>query len=91
MVVRNFKTKMCEIDIVSVSDNKIYFTEVKYRKNDKCGGGLAAITAAKLKQMKFAVEVFLKYHPEYKNLNPMLAVADVAGEDFEVKEWFVLI
>ena len=90
IVVRNFKTKVCEIDIVSVRDDRLYFTEVKYRKSDECGGGLAAITGAKLQQMKFAVEVFLKLKPEYQKYDPILAVADVAGEDFEVKDWFVL-
>ena len=33
IIARNHKTKFYEIDIVSIKDNKIYFTEVKYRKN----------------------------------------------------------
>ena len=90
IVIRNFKTKMCEIDIVSVCDDAICFTEVKYRKSDYTGGGLAAITADKLKRMQFAANVFLKMKPEYRNYNPVLAVADV-GENFELREWFKLI
>lgn len=90
IVVRNFKTKMCEIDIVSVNNDKIYFTEVKYRKTDMMGGGLAAITPEKLKRMEFAVDVFLKMKPEYKGFNPILAVADVGGENFSVRDWFTL-
>lgn len=89
IVARNFKTKMCEIDIVSVCEDKLYFTEVKYRKSGDFGGGLAAITEEKLKRMKFAAEVFLKLRPEFRDFNPVLAVADVSG-DFEVKDWFVL-
>lgn len=91
IVVRNFKTKMCEIDIVSVCGDKLYFTEVKYRKSDDFGGGLAAITADKLKRMKFAVEVFLKMRPEFRDFNPVLSVADVVGVDFTVKDWFEII
>lgn len=36
-----------EIDIVGMKDDKLWSTEVKYRKNDDFGGGLAAITAKK--------------------------------------------
>ena len=44
IVERNWKTKYCEIDIVSVKGDTVYFTEVKYRKTAWQGGGLAAIT-----------------------------------------------
>ena len=88
IVARNFKTYFCEIDIVSTKGDKLYFTEVKYRKSDRAGGGLAAINRQKLHKMKFAAECFLKYHArECANYNPILAAADVTGEDFTVKDW----
>ena len=91
IIARNFKTYFYEIDIVSTRDDKIYFTEVKYRKNDSRGGGLAAINAKKLQQMQYGAECFLKYHSrEFGQFNPLLAAADVAGEDFEIKNWFVI-
>jgi len=46
---RNWKTKFCEIDIVSKSGDVVFFTEVKYRKKADQGGGLAAITPKKLR------------------------------------------
>ena len=88
IVERNYKTRFCEIDIVSLKDDKVFFTEVKYRKNVKHGGGFAAITHEKQKQMKYAVDVFLKFHPDYYELNPLLAVASVSGDDFSVDDWF---
>ena len=88
VIARNFKTKICEIDIISVRGEKIYFTEVKYRKNDIFGGGLAAIDKKKLEKMKVGVEMFLKYKKGIEQYNPMLAVADVTGADFFVKDWF---
>ena len=91
IIIRNYKTYFYEIDIVSVKDKMIYFTEVKYRKNADFGGGLMAINTKKQKQMRYAAESFLKTKLEFKNLNPILAVADVAGEDFRVKDWFVLV
>lgn len=91
IIVRNFKTYFCEIDIVSRCGDKLYFTEVKYRKSDFAGGGLAAITAEKQQRMKFAAECFLKYYARsVAGLDPILAVADVAGEDFVVRDWFEL-
>lgn len=60
---RNWKTKYCEIDIVSRKGDTVYFTEVKHRKNDKAGDGLAAITPRKLRQMEFAARLYV--HAEH--------------------------
>lgn len=76
IIARNWRTRYCEIDIVSLKDNTLHFTEVKYRKNDNFGGGLAAITAKKQRQMRFAAEVFMAKHPQYEGCDMrMLAVA----------------
>ena len=91
IVARNYKTYFYEIDIVSTRGEMIYFTEVKYRKTDVQGGGLAAVDEHKLKQMEYAAECFMRHHKQtFDGFNPLLAVADVGGEDFEVKEWFEL-
>lgn len=89
IVVRNFKTKRCEIDVVSVSDGKIYFTEVKTRKNNIRGSGLEAVTDVKLKQMRFAAEMFLKIRREFSRLNPLLAVASV-DDEYRVLDWVII-
>lgn len=90
IIARNHKTYFYEIDIVSVCEGKIYFTEVKYRRNDFAGGGLMAIDDKKQRQMRYAAESFLKFKKEYNELDPILAVADVTGENFVVKDWFTL-
>ena len=91
IMARNHKTCFYEIDIISVCEDKIYFTEVKYRKNDSFGGGLMAVDVKKQRQMRYAAEAFLKFKPEYGEFDPILAVADVAGEYFRVKDWLVLV
>ena len=88
IIWRNFKTKFCEIDIVSLYKDKIYFTEVKYRRSDFHGGGLAAVTREKRKQMEFAATSFLKLKKQYQDFSPLLAVAEVKGADFVVENWF---
>ena len=67
-----------------------YFTEVKYRKNDFAGGGLMAVDDKKQRQMRYAAESFLKFRQEYGAYDPLLAVADVMGKEFVVKDWFAL-
>jgi ribonuclease HII len=57
---RNWKTRWCEIDIVSLKDEAIFFTEVKHRTNARTGGGLESITATKLGQMRRAAELYLQ-------------------------------
>ena len=89
IIAQNYKTKFYEIDIVSTNEGKIYFTEVKYRKSDIAGGGLVAIDRKKIQQMKFAAECFLKDHKDL-DLEPLLAVAAVTGEDLMVEDWFSL-
>jgi len=58
---RNWKTRTCEIDIVAEMGGTLYFVEVKHRKTDKQGGGLAAIIPKKLEQMRFAAKVYAHY------------------------------
>ena len=79
IVARNWRTRYCEIDIVSVKGEVLYFTEVKYRKNDDFGDGLAAITAKKQRQMRFAAELFLAGRPECSGMAAKLLAASVSG------------
>ncbi len=61
IIDRNWKKQQCEIDIVARKDDVLFFVEVKHRKNDYQGGGIAAITPKKLQQMKFASQVYLHF------------------------------
>ena len=83
IIERNWKTKWCEIDIVSEKDNDLYFSEVKYRRH---GNGLDAITPTKQKQMRFAAEMYLQKYPDK---NARLAAIAVNG-NYEVTDFLVL-
>jgi len=89
VIARNWRTKYCEVDIISQKNNTLYFTEVKYRRNDVHGSGLEAVTGVKQRQMRFAAELFLAkfYQP---NVDAILAVADVSGGIPEVREFLEL-
>lgn len=89
IIDRNWKTKFCEIDIVSKYEDTVYFTEVKYRKNADQGGGLAAITGKKQRQMTFAAEYYaVKYN--LKSMNMRLAAASVSGQPPAVEAFLEL-
>lgn len=91
IVAQNWKTSTCEIDLVSVKDNHIYFTEVKYRKNNFRGTGFQAVDNKKLKRMIYASKVYLSANRnKYQNLSPLLAVASVSGANFDQIEFLVL-
>ena len=91
IVARNHKTRFYEIDIVSIKDDKIYFTEVKYRKTQDRGTSLDMITKQKLKRMAFAAESFLKCYKEYgENYSPLLAAGIVSGNDFTFDDWLII-
>lgn len=85
IVARNWKTKFCEIDIVSLRDNVVYCTEVKYRKTAAQGGGLAAITPQKLRKMKFAAELYT--HTNKVAGDFRLAVMSVTGQPPQVETY----
>lgn len=87
IVVRNWRTRFCEIDIVSLKDKTVYFTEVKYRKNAQWGDGMSAVTRKKQRQMRFAAEVFGSYFKHLAKYNQRLCAASVSGSQVSVDEW----
>lgn len=86
---RNWKTKYCEIDIVSLKSATLYFTEVKYRKSADQGGGVAAITQKKLNQMKFAANYFVQVQ-KITEPDLLLAVISMTGNPPDVEEYIEL-
>lgn len=86
IVVRNWKTKYCEIDIVSQKEDKVYFTEVKYRRQPNQGGGIAAITAKKLNQMQYAAKFYAHTHA-LRDTALELSVMSLTGEPPAVEHY----
>ncbi len=80
IIDRNWKVRLCEIDIVSRLGDTYYFTEVKHRRSSKAGDGIAAITSRKLQQMKFAARVYAHYHHLTNHELRLIAVA-TTGDD----------
>jgi Holliday junction resolvase-like predicted endonuclease len=78
---RNWKTKVCEIDIVAKKDKIIYFVEVKYRRQAAQGDGFEYITDHKLNRMTFAADIWCQ-NMGWNGDCRMMAAA-VSGPDSE--------
>lgn len=88
VIERNWKTRFCEIDIIATKHNVLHFVEVKHRQSRDQGGGIAAITPAKLRQMRFAADMYLSRRPI---CDARLAVITTSGiEAVEVDELLTL-
>lgn len=82
IMAQNWRTRMCEIDIVAVRANTVYFCEVKYRKTNQQGTGLDYITTKKLQQMRFAAESWV--HRNSWRGNYQLCAIEVSGPQFTI-------
>lgn len=81
VIDRNWKTRVCEIDIVAQKDKVVYFVEVKYRSSPSQGMGFEYIAGQKLKKMNFAAEIWRQTYGcdgDYR-----LMAAAVSGADCE--------
>ncbi len=55
---RNWRTRVCEVDIISQKDGRWYIVEVKHRKNETQGGGIAAITPQKYAKLHLGATMY---------------------------------
>ena len=84
IVSRNWRTRVCEIDIVTKKAHRLHFVEVKYRSSNNQGSGIDYITPKKLHQMEFAAQCYVeeeKWQGDYS-----LDAIEVGG-DFIVTEY----
>lgn len=59
---RNFRNRYGEIDIIAKDGECICFCEVKYRKNDGCGGALEAVDYRKQRKITGVAQYYLMTH-----------------------------
>ncbi|MDB5160800.1 MAG: Ribonuclease [Candidatus Saccharibacteria bacterium] len=59
ILARNWRRRVCEIDIVAKKNKVVYFVEVKYRTSEAQGSGLEYITPQKTRQLKFAAQQWI--------------------------------
>src|ERR1044072_7406689 len=64
LVVRNFRCKAGEIDLVMLEGATLALVEVGYRSSDRFGGAAASVTWRKQRRLANAAEYLLLAHQE---------------------------
>lgn len=82
VIHQNWRTRMCEIDIIALRDTELCFCEVKYRRTHYQGTGIEYITPKKLAQMRFAAASWVHAHAWQGDY--VLAAIEVSGPHFTV-------
>ena len=59
IVERNFRCRAGELDLVAFDRDTLVFVEVRSRRDARFGGGLAAVTPAKQRQVARVAAVYL--------------------------------
>ena len=78
IVDRNWRTRAVEIDIVSERQGRLYFSEVKYRRNYSYGVGSEYVTPGKVERIRRGVQVYLGS----EDRDVIAQVISVSGADF---------
>ncbi len=63
-LARNVNYRFGEIDLVMREGEFIVFVEVRYRQDDRFGGGLASVDRRKCRRIALAARAWLARHPE---------------------------
>jgi uncharacterized protein (TIGR00252 family) len=79
IVELNWRTRWCEIDVVSTYKKCVYFTEVKFRGSSDWGSGLDHITEKKLNQMQYAADFWIATNNWKKEAQLQAAEVDSEG------------
>ena len=85
----NWRTQLCEIDIVAKKGDVVYMVEVKYRVSELFGSGFDYITPKKLRQMRFSAEMWVSnnnWEGDYT-----LAAIELSGNDYVIKNFIASV
>lgn len=78
VLLRNFRHRLGELDVVAVEAGTLALVEVRYRASRCYGGGAASVTHAKRARLARAGAVLLKRHPQLAAFPARFDVVEVA-------------
>ena len=84
IIDRNFRTKYGEIDLIGFDGTYLVFVEVKYKKNNKLGYAIEAVTKRKAEQVRKMAYIYL-YIKKY-SINTDIRF-DIISIDNNKLEW----
>ena len=87
VIIRNYRTKLGEIDIIAEEQGTLVFVEVKARRGHQCGHPFEAVTPAKCRQIsKVALEYLAETGREGQAARFDVVAVSFAGEAAPVIE-----
>lgn len=87
IIERNFRSRFGEIDVISIKDNSLIFSEVKARWNLNFGTPEESVTPSKIRKITRTAEYFSLIHPGLpKNLRiEVVALYMTEGKPVETR------
>ena len=79
LVLRNFRCKGGEIDLVMLDGATLVFVEVRYRSSEQFGGAAASVTWRKQRRLANAAEYLLLTRPELRRYAARFDVDAIAA------------
>ncbi|GAB3753709.1 YraN family protein [Lysobacter olei] len=79
-VAANVGYRLGELDLVMHDGESLVFVEVRYRRDDRFGGGAASVDWRKCRKLIRAAELFLMHHPRWANAPCRFDVIDAEGD-----------
>lgn len=79
-VAANASYRLGEIDLVMLDGETLVFVEVRYRRDDRFGGGAASVDWRKQRKLVRAAQMFLQRHRRYADGPCRFDVVEADGD-----------
>lgn len=79
-VAANANYRLGELDLVMLDDGVLVFVEVRYRRDDRFGGGAVSVDWRKQAKLVRAAQLFLMRHRRYADTPCRFDVVDASGD-----------
>ncbi len=79
-VAANANYRLGELDLVMLDGDTLVFIEVRYRRDDRFGGGAASVDFRKQRKLVRAAQLFLQRHARYANGACRFDVVEAEGD-----------
>lgn len=86
LVARNFRCRQGEIDLITLENQVLVFTEVRYRNRSDFGGAALSVDTRKQARLIQTARHFLHQHPAYQQMDCRFDM--IAFEADAAPQWY---
>jgi Holliday junction resolvase-like predicted endonuclease len=86
IIDQNWKTKVCEVDVIAQKAGIVYFVEVKFRAQATQGSGLEYIGPQKLRKMHLAARIWTQSNDWNGDYRLLAAGVTTDGLNYIIEE-----